>query len=323
MSAAAPVAELPDLPLEAWEPTRETLHLWAQIVGKVKLATTTPLNHWWHVALHVDVRGLTTRRLHHEGTTFQLDFDVLDHDLVARTSDGRERRLPLRDGLSVAAFDAGLHGLLRDLGVDVALREEPFGTPISDIPFAQDEAHRAYDAAAVTRFWRALRWVDRVLTEFAGWSCAKTSPVHLFWHSFDLAVTRFSGARAPERAGADPVTREAYSHELLSFGFWPGDRAVRFPAFYAYAWPEPEGLTTRPLRPQPAAAWQEGPTGSMALLPYDRVRAAADPRAALLAFLESVYQAGAEAAGWDRDALRSSACPSPAVMASEVFGRAG
>lgn len=312
----------PALPLEPWEPTRDTLQLWCQILGKVRLAVAPPRNHWWHVPLYVDVAGLTTRRLQRGATTFQLDLDLLGHHLVARTAGGRSERMALRDGLSVAGFDAGVHRLLGALGVDVEIREEPFGTPVSDLPFGDDRVHAAYDPEAAQRFWRVLDWVDGVFEQFAGWSCAKTSPVHLFWHSFDLAVTRFSGRPAPAVPGADAVTREAYSHEVISFGFWPGDKQVRFPAFYAYAVPEPDGLREQPLQPA-AAAWQELPSGSMALLPYDDVRTARDPRATLLAFLQSAYDAGASTAGWDRDALASTACPSPAVMAEEVFGRAG
>src|SRR4051812_2913888 len=241
--------DLPELPLEGWEPTRDTLHLWLQAVGKVKLETAPPRNHWWHATFSVGVRGITSRRMHREGTTFQIDLDAIDHDLVVSTHDGRVERLALRDGLSVAEFDERLHAILGGLGVDVEILEEPFGTPVSDIPFREDRAHASYDAAAVHRFWRALDWIDTVFEEFAGWSCAKTSPVQLFWHSFDLAVTRFSGRRAPPMPSADPVTREAYSHEVVSFGFWPGDKQVRFPAFYSYTAPEPDGLRDEPLRP--------------------------------------------------------------------------
>jgi uncharacterized protein DUF5996 len=322
MSAPATPGALPDLALEPWEPTRDTLHLWLQVAGKVKLRAAPPRNHWWHVTFSVDTRGLTSRPLHKGGTAFQIDFDFLDHDVVVHAADGREERIALRDGLSVAEFDERLHGALRALGVDVALREEPFGTPVSDIPFPEDRTHAAYDPDAAQRFWRVLLWASLVFEEFAGWSCAKTSPVQVFWHSFDLAVTRFSGARAPAMPGADAVTREAYSHEVVSFGFWPGDPQLRFPAFYSYTAPEPDGLRERPLVPA-AASWSELPNGSMALLPYDAVRTAPEPRATLLAFLESAYRAGAGAAGWDREALSSSLCPPPVVLRDEVFGRAG
>jgi hypothetical protein len=292
--------QLPELPLDAWEPTKITLHLWAQIVGKVRLASTAPRNHWWNAPLYVDVRGLTTRRMHRGGTTFELAFDFVDHRLVLRTTAGGERSFPLRDGLSVAEFDARLHGLLSTAGVDPAIREEPFGVPMTT-PFPDDREHAAYDPEYVVRYWRALDWVDEVLEQFSGWFCGKQSPVHLFWHSLDLALTRFSGRRAPP-IDADPVTREAYSHEVISFGFWAGDQSLREPAFYSYTAPEPPGLTEQPLAPA-AAAWQTGPTGSLALLPYEEARAAPDPRAALMEFLESAYAAGATTAGWDVEAL--------------------
>jgi hypothetical protein len=301
---------LPELPLEAWEPTRDTLHLWCQIVGKVKLASTPPRNHWWNVPLYVDARGLTTRTLRHDASAFRIDFDFVDHELVLTADMGEPRRLRLEDGLSVADFDRRLHALLAELGLDVAIREEPFATPISEIPFTEDAGHAAYDPEYAARFWRALLWIDNVYDEFSGWYCGKQSPVHLFWHSFDLAVSRFSGRPAPDVPGADPVSREAYSHEVISFGFWPGDPRTRFPAFYSYTAPEPEALTEMPLKPE-AAYWQEVPNGHLALLPYEVVRVADDPRAMLLAFLESAYQAGAGAAGWDRAALTSSWCPTP------------
>jgi hypothetical protein len=302
------MAELPDIPLAAWEPTRNTLHLWCQIVGKVKLASTHPQNHWWHAPLYVDVRGLTTRRLMRDGVAFRIDFDFLVHLLRVTTDRDDVREFELHDGLSVAAFDRRLHAALRDVGVDVELGEKPFGTPVSDVPFPSDLEHSAYDPAAVQRYWRALEWIDDVLTEFAGWYCGKQSPVHLFWHSFDIALTRFSGVRVAVAEAADPVTQEAYSHEAISFGFWPGDVQTRFPAFYSYTAPEPPTLAEAPLRPA-AAAWQEGPTGHLAVLPYEAVRTAVDPRADVLAFFESAYQAGAHAAGWDRAGLASSWCP--------------
>jgi len=304
--------ELPSLPLEEWEETRDTLHLWVQIVGKVRLASAAPRNHWWHVPLYVDVRGLTTRRMHGAGgVTFEIGFDFVDHRLVVRTSSGAVESFELRDGLSVAEFDASLHALLADLGIDVAIREEPYGVPMTT-PFAEDHEHASYDREAVTRFWRVLDWSDAVFEEFAGWSCGKTSPVHLFWHGLDLALTRFSGRRAPVSPTAGAVTREAYSHEVVSFGFWPGDKKVREPSYYSYTAPEPPELRSQPLRPD-AARWT-GESSSLALLPYESVRTAADPCATLLSFLESAYEAGAALADWDRDALRSSWCPAPAAL---------
>jgi hypothetical protein len=311
--------ELPPLPLEEWEATKETLHLWLQIVGKIRLASAPPRNHWWHVPLYVDVRGLTTRRMHSPaGVTFQIDFDFLDHRLLVTTAEGQTESFDLADGLSVAAFDDQLHTALSRLGVDVAIRESPFGIPITT-PFREDREHSSYDAEAVERFWRILDWSDTVLEEFAGWYCGKTSPVHLFWHSLDLAVTRFGGKRAPAMPDADPVTQEAYSHEVVSFGFWAGDPKVRQPTYYSYTAPEPDGLREKALSPG-GATWSELASSSLAVLPYEAVRTAADPRAALLAFLESAYQAGASASGWDMEDLRSSWCPNPPLL-NEILGR--
>jgi Family of unknown function (DUF5996) len=318
-----PVArpDLPALPLAAWEPTRTTLHLWAQVVGKVKLATTPPRNHWWHVPLYLDVRGLTTRRLRHGQTSFQIDFDLVDHRLLVRTNRGQEGSFRLQEGLSVASFDRQLHRRLDQLGVDVPILERPYGVPMTT-PFPDDLEHAAYDPEYVRRFFEVLDWVNGVLEEFAGWFCGKQSPVHLFWHSFDLAVTRFSGRRAPPRPGVDPVTREAYSHELISFGFWAGDDTTPYPAFYSYTAPEPPGLADQPLQP-PAATWRRAPNGSMALLGYDQVRTANDPRSTLLAFLQSAYDAGVRTAGWDPQALTSSFCPSPEELQTFYRGAAG
>jgi len=300
--------DLPPLPLAEWEETKTTLQLWAQIVGKIRMASTTPLNHWWNVSLYLDVRGLTTRRMHAaNGISFEIVFDFVDHRLVVATNGGAVESFELVDGLSVAAFDERVHATLARLGVDVAIREEPYGVP-STTPFPADRGHAAYDREAVQRFWRILDWTDGVLQEFAGWYCGKTSPVHLFWHSFDLALTRFGGRRAPPRPEADSVTREAYTHEVVSFGFWAGDERVREPTYYAYAAPEPTGLRERRLQPA-QAFWADQGGGSLARLPYEAVRAAADPRATLLSFLESAYRAGAEAAGWDVADLESSYCP--------------
>jgi hypothetical protein len=303
--------ELPSLPLEDWESTIDTLHLWAQFVGKVRLALAPPRNHWWHVTLYLDVRGLTTRRLHAAGTTFQIDFDFVDHRLVVRTAGGEAESFDLVDGLSVADFDAKLHELLRGLGIDVPILEKPYGVPMTT-PFPEDREHASYDADAAARFWRVLEWSDSVFEEFAGWSCAKTSPVQLFWHGLDLAVTRFNGRRAPVNPDADPVSRESYSHEVISFGFWAGDKKVREPMYYSYTAPEPPGLRERPLRP--AGARWVGERSAMAQLPYESVRSAADPRAALLAFLESAYCAGGDLGDWDREDLKSSWCPDPPAL---------
>jgi hypothetical protein len=298
---------LPSLPFPDWEPTKDTLHLWSQIVGKVRLATAPPRNHWWHVTLYLDVHGLTTRLLHGaDGTPFEIRFDFSGHRLVVETP-GREESFALVDGLSVADFDRELHAALGRLGLDVTIVERPFGVPMTT-PFPEDEEHRSYDAEAVERFWHVLDWSGGVLEEFAGWFCGKQSPVHLFWHSFDLALTRFSGRRAAALPDADAVTQEAYTHEVVSFGFWAGDRNIREPSYYSYTAPEPAGLRERPLSPA-SARWSDTGTGSLALFPYEDVRASDDPKATLLEFLQSAYEAGADAAGWNRDDLLSSWCP--------------
>jgi hypothetical protein len=300
---------LPPLPLEQWEPTKDTLHLWIQIVGKVKMASLPPKNHWWHVPLYVGVRGLTTRVLHSaDGTAFEIQLDFVDHRLVVETA-GATRSFELVDGLSVADFDARLHAALGEL--DVKILEQPYGLPTMTTPFREDSEHASYDADAVERFWRVLDWSAGVLEEFSGWYCGKQSPVHLFWHGLDLAVTRFSGRRAPAMPDADHVTQEAYTHEVVSFGFWAGDQNVREPTYYSYTLPEPPGLRDRQLSPA-EAFWADQGTGSLARLPYEVVRTADDPRQTLLEFLESAYEAGADAAGWDRAGLMSSWCPIPA-----------
>jgi uncharacterized protein DUF5996 len=300
--------QLPELPLAEWEATKNTLHLWAQIVGKVRVASTAPRNHWWHCPLYVDVRGLTTRRMHAEnGTTFEIVFDFVAHRLVIETNTGAVESFELVEGLSVAEFDEKLHATLAGLGLDVPIRERPFGVPMTTA-FPEDHEHAAYDRDAVERFWRILDWTDSVFEEFAGWYTGKTSPVHLFWHGLDLAVTRFSGRRAPAMPDADAVSREAYTHEVISFGFWAGDQKVREASYYSYTAPEPANLREQPLQPE-EAFWAEPPS-PLGLLPYEAVRAAADPRGALLSFLESAYQAGATSAGWDVAALASSWYPS-------------
>jgi uncharacterized protein DUF5996 len=300
---------LPELHFADWRATKETLHLYAQIVGKIQLATTAPRNHWWHAALYTDIRGLTTRRLRHRGTTFELTIDFLDDALVVATGDGRRRAFQL-EGLSVADFDARIHTVLDELGVDVEIKEVPFGLPTTT-PFQEDREHAAWDGDAVRRFGRVLDWSDLVLEEFSGWFNGKTSPVHFFWHSFDLAVTRFSGRRAAPPPGHDPVNDEAYSHEVISFGFWPGDDTVGDAAYYSYTAPEPAGLRDQPL---PVGAWTDSRGGSLAVLPYEAVRAAPDPRTALLAFCQGAYEAGARLAGWDTAAFSSRWCPTPAQL---------
>jgi hypothetical protein len=270
---------LPELHLADWRATKDTLHLYSQILGKIRLATTPPRNHWWNVPLYVDVRGLTTRRLHHRNTTFDITIDFVDHALVVRTADGRTKSFGLGSGVPVGDFDTRIHAILGELGIDVEIREEPFGVPMT-MPFAQDLAHASWDRDAIARFGQILDWSDSVFDEFSGWFNGKTSPVHLFWHSFDLAVTRFSG-RPAQLVEADRVTREAYTHEVISFGFWPGDDNIADAAYYSYTAPEPDRLRDEPLS---AGAWVQSGPGSLAILPYQAVRAAQSPKTTLLAF---------------------------------------
>lgn len=293
----------PELPLAAWQETATTLHMWTQVVGKVRLALAPMLNHWWQVPLYVTCRGLTTSTIPYGHDTFHIDFDFQRHALHVGTSRGDTRRLPL-EPRSVAAFYRELMDALRALGIEVSIWTMP--VEIEDpIPFEQDEQHAAYDPDAVQRFWRILVQVDRVFEAFRARFTGKVSPVHFFWGAFDLAVTRFSGRPAPPHPGGIPnvaayVMEEAYSHEVSSCGFWPGMEATGGPAFYAYAYPEPDGFKTYPV--QPEAAYYDETLGEF-LLPYEAVRTAASPDEALLAFLQSTYEAAAERGQWDRVAL--------------------
>ena len=289
---------LPELRIADWRPTKDTLHLYAQIVGKVRLATTPPRNHWWHAPLYVDVRGLTTGSLRQGDVTFDIVLDLVGHELVVRTLDGRTRAFPLADGLSVADFDARLHDALAELGVDVAIREEPFGVPMKT-PFREDTEHAAWDRNAIERFHRALDWSTSVLEEFSGWFVGKQSPVQLFWHSFDLSLTRFSG-RPGVVIESDVVNREAYTHELILFGFWMGDEQT-FPdaSFYVFMSPEPAGWRDASI------AGGEWTKIGLTVLPWETVRNARDPRGLVLGFLQSAYEAAAGCAGWDLAAFDS------------------
>lgn len=292
----------PPLPWAEWRDTALTLQLWTQIVGKVRLALTPWLNHGWQVPLYVTARGLATSAIPAGDGVLDIEFDFIDHRLVLRASGGAEAEVPLAPK-TVAAFHGEVLAALAGLGVEVHIDGMP--NEVADpIPFAQDDVHSAYNGAAVQRFWRALIQVDRVFKQFRTAFLGKASPVHFFWGSFDLAVTRFSGRRAPLHPGGvpglpDDVTREAYSHEVSSAGFWPGNDSFPEAAFYSYAYPEPPGFRDRD--PGPAARF-EATLGEF-ILPYDAVRTAADPDAALFAFLEATYAAAADAAAWDRAAL--------------------
>jgi hypothetical protein len=266
-------------------------------------------NHWWHVTLRLATRGLTTGPMPVGDREVEIDFDLLAHRLSIVTSDGRARVLELGHRPACADFYTDLFTALHDLGVEVEILARPYDLP--GPPFAEDRVHDSYDAEAVTRFWRILAASTHVLARFASGFNGKVSPIQLFWHSFDLAHARYSGRAARVADGADPVTAEAYSHEVIAFGFWPGDdRATPYPAFYSYTAPEPDGLRDEPLAPA-AAAWQDAGSGSLAVLPYDAVRTSADPPRALLGFLESSYRAGARRAGWDTVALAANTARRP------------
>ena len=299
-------SDWPELPYAAWRDSYETLHLWTQIVGKIRLKRTPWLNHSWHVALYVTARGLTTSPIPDGVRSFQIDFDFIDHTLRIEVSDGTRRQFSL-SGQSVARFYAAIMAALAELGIHIAIDEMPSELP-DPVRFSQDNQHASYDPDAVRRFLQVLVNADRVFKQFRTSFLGKASPVHFFWGSFDLAVTRFSGRRAPLHPGGipnlpDAVTCEAYSHEESSAGFWPGGGVIDYPAFYAYAYPEPDGFRATPVRPD--AAFFSKDLGEF-ILPYDAVRTAAQPDQALLEFLQSTYEAAANAAKWDRDALE---CP--------------
>jgi Family of unknown function (DUF5996) len=288
----------PSLPLGDWQDTYATLHMWTQIVGKIRTKLSPPVNHLWHCTLYVTPRGLTTSGIPYNGRIFEMEFDFIDHRLAIRTSDGLRQSLQLT-ARSVADFYRELMTTLRQMGIEVKIWTIPQEVQ-NPIPFDQDREHTSYDSGYANRFWRILVQADAVFKEFRGRFLGKCSPVHFFWGSFDLAVTRFSGRRAPERPGADPITREAYSHEVISHGFWPGGGPIKGAAFYSYTAPGPNGLDKKSPRPQ--AAFYSNQMSEF-LLMYDDVRNAANPRSALLDFAQSTYEAGAELANWNREEL--------------------
>ena len=299
----------PSLPLGEWKDTAATLHMWTQIIGKIRLSQTPWINHSWHVTLYVTSRGLTTSPIPYGLKTFQIDFDFIDHKLVIETSDGNVRLLDLRPR-TVADFYSQVMSSLKSVGIDVAIHTTPNEIP-DPIPFEEDHKNASYDADYANRFWRVLVQTDRIFKEFRAHFIGKCSPVHFFWGSFDLAVTRFSGRTAPPHPGGVPhmpdvVAREAYSHEVSSCGFWPGGGAIDYPAYYAYAYPTPEGFKDYKIKPK--GAFYSNDLGEF-LLPYDEVRASDDPDAALLGFLQSTYEAAADLAKWDRAALERDKLP--------------
>ncbi|MGA7558848.1 MAG: DUF5996 family protein [Terriglobales bacterium] len=288
----------PALPLESWKDSYATLHMWSQIVGKVRLALTPLVNHWWNVPLYVNSRGLTTSLIPYRNAAFEIWFDFIDHQLVLQMSDGSHKTLALAPR-SVADFYQEFMGMLRSSGIEVSIWRMPVEIP-DPIAFDEDRVHGSYDPEAVQRFWRILLSVQCVFDQFRSRFIGKCSPVHFFWGSFDLAVTRFSGRRAPERPSADRITQEAYSHEVSSVGFWPGSGSITDPAFYSYAAPEPEAFRDAPVRPETA---RYDTQLSEFILMYDAVRNTASPAATLLDFCQSTYEAGAISGKWDRDAL--------------------
>jgi hypothetical protein len=292
----------PELPLAAWQDTYDTLHMWTQIVGKVRLALSPRLNHWWEVPLYVNAVGLTTSPIPYKGGIFEIQFDFIDHKLTIQTNHATGATIKLAPR-SVADFYEMFMAILSELGIEVKIWTMPVEIP-NPIPFDQDTQHASYDPKYANRFWRILVSADSVFKEFRARFLGKSSPSHFFWGSFDLAVTRFSGRRALERVGADPITREAYSHEVISAGWWPGGGDIAGAAFYAYAAPEPEGFSKQPVRPAQALYH---PQLKEFLLMYDDVRQATSLRAALLDFLQSTYDAGADTGKWNRKELEKAA----------------
>ncbi|MGH6832071.1 MAG: DUF5996 family protein [Methyloceanibacter sp.] len=293
----------PEPPYAAWKDTYATLHMWTQMVGKIRLAQTPWLNHSWHDVLYVSPRGLTTSAIPYGDRTFQLDFDFLNHVLLASTDDGSVKRIGLFPR-TVADFYAELMATLAELGIDVRINDMPNELP-EPIRFSEDRTHASYDPEFAERHWRVLAKVEPVMFKFRTAFIGKCSPVHFFWGSFDLAVTRFSGRRAPLHPGgvpylSDAVAQEAYSHEVSSAGFWPGNEVIPYPAFYSYAYPEPSGFAQAPIRP--AEAFYSEDLREY-ILPYEAVRSADDPDQALLDFLTSTYEAAASLGKWDRPAL--------------------
>jgi hypothetical protein len=288
----------PALPLESWKDTYATLHMWTQMVGKVRLRLTPRVNHWWNVPLYVSARGLSTSLIPYGQRGFELWFDFIGHRLVLETSDGISKSLALKPQ-SVAEFYQELMEMLRSAGIEVKIWRTPVEIP-NPIPFDEDRVHASYDPASVEKFWRILLSVDAVFTQFRAGFVGKSSPVHFFWGSFDLAVSRFSGRLAPERPGADSITREAYSHEVSSVGFWPGGGDIKDAAFYSYSVPGPQGL--KEARVRPASAYYQTQISEF-LLMYEDVRKSESPTATLLDFCQSTYEAGASLGNWDRKAL--------------------
>ena len=297
---------LPPLPLEEWEPTKITLHLYLQILGKIQLALMPRKNHWWNITLLISPTGITTHDIPYQNDqqTFQITLNILKHRVEVCTSKKELEVFPLQDGLSVAGFYKKLFEIFEKLQIAVTIKATPYDVPAEQKPFAQIDNFHFYTAEYVERFWRILVWISQVFNKFSGRCYSKTSPVQLYWHHMDLTVTRFSGRKAPRLPGeASTANKDAYSHEVISFGFWAGDEKMRAPAFYSYTYPSPPGLEKEPLEPV-SAKWVDNNGSPMALLMYDDIYKQESAEKLLLDFMESAYRAGATLAGWDMDDLK-------------------
>ncbi|MEM7484162.1 MAG: DUF5996 family protein [Bacteroidota bacterium] len=294
--------QYPFFPLKEWEPTKETLHRYIQIVGKIRLANMPRKNHWWFITLYVNSRGLYTDSISYNDFTFDIQFDFVDHQLRIHTSKGESGFFELKNGLSVADFYARIIQELGALGIETKIVAKPYDLS-DEVPFDKCTMHNSYDNKKVNQAWQLLVGIDQIFKEFSGRSYSKTCPVHLYWHHMDLAVTRFSGKKGPPMPDAGPADRDAYSHEVISFGFWFGDKDVPNPAFYSYTYPSPEGIDKEEIAPS-SAHWIDANGSPMAFLDYEEWRKLENPKKALLDFLESTYQAGAKLAEWDIGNLR-------------------
>jgi hypothetical protein len=291
----------PALPLDQWEDTKQTLHLFVQIVGKIRMELTPHQNHWWHVPLYVNTQGLGTSTIPYKNHHFEINFDFIDHQLTVTTSRGEQEQFELHDGLSVSEFYQKLFSILDRFSIDVDILAKPYDQPF-DTPFPEDKEYNQYDKKYVERYWKILSQLDRLFQIFNSDFRGKVCPIQLYWHSFDLAVTRFSGKQAPPMPEAGHIDQEAYSQEVISFGFWAGDENIPDAALYSYTFPAPEDLDSAPLKPE-EAFWTEQRGSPMALLMYEDVRNAKDPEQAVLDFLRSTWKAGIEKAEWDTSNL--------------------
>ncbi len=296
---------LPELPLSEWAPTKMTLHLFLQVAGKIKLKKMPRKNHWWNMTLFVNARGFTTNTISDGENAFEIQFNLIEHRLEIFTSSSKTRWFELKDGLPVSEFYQDIMQIIHDLDISVHIVDRPYSLPDENpitTPFNKMDTYASYDKEYVEKFWRIMLWVNNVFTEFSGRFYGKTCPVQLYWHHMDLAVTRFSGSKVPLDPAMSVQNKDAYSHELISFGFWAGDDKVPAPAFYCYAHPSPEGLEKSTLTPV-EASWQMNNGSPMAILMYDDVRSKDDPTETLLQFLESAYTSAAHLAGWNIEDL--------------------